>query len=486
MTNATAKYILTAEDKTQNAINSAKRSFKELNDSARATGRGISTLTQLFVGAGIVSGIRQFTNAVVSAAAASDKDFASALKSVDTQMQKLLTPTSGLPAATAATKELAETLKNPELIAAADNLTSHVITAWAKLRNFAAEAVAGWNIIINGPSQKSLRIDDQILKLQRKRKDEESNAWMSGPEEARRRIAAIDAQIQALTDQYHKAIDEEGKATKASAAAEAERAAAIQRSNDYKAYAIRLTYEHARAMRELDESGKWLDEYSKKVDDATSAIIHFERAIEEGALDAIRDFNEELEKGVGKQADEWDKAQAKAKDSTDEMSEYAKRAAENIQDAFAEFLFDPFHAGLKGMLKGFVDTMRQMIAQKASAKILESSGIGAFFDTVLGSIFGGGKKPEGKAVGGSVYGGTSYLVGERGPELFTPGSSGNITPNHKLGGGGFVFSPTYNLSAPNGVDRQELYAVAQQMSAQSKADLLNAFDRAGLPRPSYA
>ena len=40
----------------------------------------------------------------------------------------------------------------------------------------------------------------------------------------------------------------------------------------------------------------------------------------------------------------------------------------------------------------------------------------------------------GKAMGGPVTGGTSYIVGERGPELFTPGSSGMITPNHALGG----------------------------------------------------
>ena len=39
-----------------------------------------------------------------------------------------------------------------------------------------------------------------------------------------------------------------------------------------------------------------------------------------------------------------------------------------------------------------------------------------------------------KADGGPVKKGGSYIVGERGPELFTPGSSGMITPNHQLGG----------------------------------------------------
>jgi hypothetical protein len=39
-----------------------------------------------------------------------------------------------------------------------------------------------------------------------------------------------------------------------------------------------------------------------------------------------------------------------------------------------------------------------------------------------------------RAAGGPVSGGTPYIVGEKGPELFTPRSSGNIIPNHQLGG----------------------------------------------------
>ena len=39
-----------------------------------------------------------------------------------------------------------------------------------------------------------------------------------------------------------------------------------------------------------------------------------------------------------------------------------------------------------------------------------------------------------KADGGPVKGGNSYIVGERGPEMFSPGVSGMITPNHALGG----------------------------------------------------
>ena len=51
------------------------------------------------------------------------------------------------------------------------------------------------------------------------------------------------------------------------------------------------------------------------------------------------------------------------------------------------------------------------------------------------------KLPEGSfgisgklATGGPARRGRSYLVGERGPELFTPNSSGTVAPNHQLGG----------------------------------------------------
>jgi lambda family phage tail tape measure protein len=56
-----------------------------------------------------------------------------------------------------------------------------------------------------------------------------------------------------------------------------------------------------------------------------------------------------------------------------------------------------------------------------------SFGLGSQFS--VGSVFGGGK-----AAGGPVTGGTTYLVGERGPELFMPGRNGTIVPNGAMGG----------------------------------------------------
>jgi phage-related minor tail protein len=47
--------------------------------------------------------------------------------------------------------------------------------------------------------------------------------------------------------------------------------------------------------------------------------------------------------------------------------------------------------------------------------------------------------------------GSSYLVGEKGPELFTPSSSGNITPNGAMGGN--TINITVTSADPNAVVR---------------------------------
>lgn len=76
----------------------------------------------------------------------------------------------------------------------------------------------------------------------------------------------------------------------------------------------------------------------------------------------------------------------------------------------------------------------------------------------LGSIAGGGQPIAGaRAGGGDVFGGRSYLVGERGPELFTPGQSGTIISNSALrgaqaGGGQTVVQNSIQVVEANDVD----------------------------------
>ncbi|MFM0506691.1 phage tail tape measure protein [Paraburkholderia sp. RL17-373-BIF-A] len=61
---------------------------------------------------------------------------------------------------------------------------------------------------------------------------------------------------------------------------------------------------------------------------------------------------------------------------------------------------------------------------------------GNTLDNLISNTGGWGTVAGARASGGPVAGGNTYLVGEKGPELFTPGSSGSIVPNHALGSGG--------------------------------------------------
>ena len=53
---------------------------------------------------------------------------------------------------------------------------------------------------------------------------------------------------------------------------------------------------------------------------------------------------------------------------------------------------------------------------------------------------------QGRALGGQVRAGESYVVGERGPEILTMGTGGRITPNEAIGGAGQTINKTANVS----------------------------------------
>lgn len=64
----------------------------------------------------------------------------------------------------------------------------------------------------------------------------------------------------------------------------------------------------------------------------------------------------------------------------------------------------------------------------------------------------------GLASGGGVTGGSPYLVGEQGPELFIPSGAGSIVPNSKIGGMGGNTYVTNNISAIDSKSVAQLFA----------------------------
>ena len=83
------------------------------------------------------------------------------------------------------------------------------------------------------------------------------------------------------------------------------------------------------------------------------------------------------------------------------------------------------------------------------------------FNNTVGSVPGVPNIPELEylAKGGPATGGKPYIVGEQGPELFVPGSSGHVTPNHELGG----TNVTMNINVSGITDRTDKRALAREI-----------------------
>jgi hypothetical protein len=97
--------------------------------------------------------------------------------------------------------------------------------------------------------------------------------------------------------------------------------------------------------------------------------------------------------------------------------------------------------------------------------------------TGLAGFFSG----TGHAIGGAVQSGRATIVGERGPELFMPHSSGSIVPNNKMGGNGGT-TVVQNINISTGVSqtvRAEIAQLMPQIAEASKAAVLDARRRGG-------
>jgi len=160
-------------------------------------------------------------------------------------------------------------------------------------------------------------------------------------------------------------------------------------------------------------------------------------------------------------------AQTQLKD----LESVAVRVSQGIGDAVGNSLTK----GVQGLIEGtttaqqvfadFLKTVGDILMQEAAKMIATYTAIAAA--KALAGLFGGGAAPPAvpngtlpqtdmfkyvnldglRAAGGPVSSNSTYMVGEKGPELFIPSSAGTIIPNHKLGGGGDNMSVVVNVDA---------------------------------------
>ena len=92
-------------------------------------------------------------------------------------------------------------------------------------------------------------------------------------------------------------------------------------------------------------------------------------------------------------------------------------------------LFEDLILATDDFNKSLADTLRSLATMVLRYGINAAAGAdgAGFFSFLAGSL-------KFRANGGPVTGNRPYIVGERGPELFVPGASGNVVPNHAMGG----------------------------------------------------
>ena len=149
----------------------------------------------------------------------------------------------------------------------------------------------------------------------------------------------------------------------------------------------------------------------------------------------------------------------KTRDELRLLNELYQGIANTVQSG----LVDAIDGAIKGTMtlgevarSVFGAIQRQLINFAATSFLRAIPGIGGFFAN------GGVTKPN-----------KSYIVGERGPELFTPGVTGRVTPNHEMGGGStnIVVNVDASGSSVEG-DEQEGQALGLALSAAIESELI--------------
>jgi hypothetical protein len=161
------------------------------------------------------------------------------------------------------------------------------------------------------------------------------------------------------------------------------------------------------------------------------------------------------------------------KEKLDQLDVLAKEQEEiqKVKDLY-DSIASSIETGIVGAIEGAINGTKTLgdVARSVFSEIQRSLirfGVNAFLGGLpgIGGFF--------RAEGGPVSRGRSYIVGERGPELFTPGSSGMITPNHQLGGGSTSVVVNVDASGSNVEgDEEEGRALGVALSAAIETELI--------------
>ena len=200
----------------------------------------------------------------------------------------------------------------------------------------------------------------------------------------------------------------------------------------------------------------------------SEAITFGER--EAGIQEKLREFDEQAIKAKGGILDitsEQHRAERDLYEDALRLQQELQRIStlyQGIADTVKSGLIDAIDGAITGTMtlgevasSVFGSIRRQLIDFGATSLLKSIPGIGGFFAN------GGVTKPN-----------KSYIVGEKGPELFTPGVTGKVTANHELGGGStnVVVNVDASGTSVEG-DEQSAAQFGEAIAAAIQAEIVN-------------
>ncbi|CAN7613262.1 phage tail tape measure protein [Caballeronia sp. LjRoot34] len=334
--------------------------------------------------------------------------------------------------------------------------TGKMTTAESDLAKFNQE-ISDWKTKTLTPQQQSLVNDQDAIRaaLQTNVELEKQVKYKEALATLAERSAQIDSSManyqQNQTDQYSRELDAFGMGSDALKNAQA----------------VKSIYaEYQREQDQLAKSAKdgTIDSPQYAADSAK---------IKAGLDQSLANYDAYYSSLKTKQADWTNGATAALANSMDSANNMAAQTesvvtnmAKGMEDAFVSFATTG-KLNFKSLADSVISDIIRMQARAAISGLFNFAigAVGSYFgnsgatfaanaqggntlDNLVSDTGGWGTIPA-RAGGGPVSAGTTYLVGEKGPELFNPGASGTITPNHAISSslGGDI-----NISAPVTVD----------------------------------
>jgi tape measure domain-containing protein len=234
---------------------------------------------------------------------------------------------------------------------------------------------------------------------------------------------------------------------------------------------------------------KKAEEPTKKIEEKTKATT---TAVESNIT--VNDlFNESLGQtsflvdNLSLGSDKFAESLLNVKSEADILKEKFMEIGQSVEQGIVSNLTDAV-MGTKSLADAAISVLNDLKRKLVEVAMQRAvSGIGNKIGGFLGGMFGGGKKSGGLFSGGGGGGvgfgsvnlgissglgfanggrppvGKASLVGERGPEVFVPTSSGTIIPNNMIGGGGVTNMVTVNVDASGAPQVQGSTAEANQL-----------------------